>query len=462
MSSFVFPYPFFPIQFTKEGTVFQQSEVDALTSGIAGGISDLFVISHGWNNNIDDAKGLNSGLTAQIAAQVAAAPALKGRSFAICGVLWPSKKFEDSELIPSGAASLNDSVSGAHLKSRLEGLSDLIQAKDWPVEAPDPAAEDMLRSIAHLVDDWENDPSVRTDVVGRMRALLPQHSADTEDASDRFLAMKPDRLLSNLSRSLNPPANIPRGANAASLDPFSSGPISGLGGAAGFRDVLGGIQSAFLHLLNFTTYYLMKARAGDVGVKGVKPLIETIRAARPKLRLHLIGHSFGCRVVVSAVNALRPGDMLRPNTMTLLQGAFSHNGFAAKFDQTNDGAFRQVAAGQKVRGPILITHTRNDKAVGIAFPIASRIAGQTASSLGDENDLYGGLGSNGAQNQFTTPERVVGTLLDVGGSYAFGAGVSSSKLFNLKADGFIAGHSDIVKPQVGFAVAMGMSAPDAA
>jgi hypothetical protein len=462
MSNFVFPHPFFPVQFTKDGTVFQQSQVDALTSGIANGVSDLFVISHGWNNNIDDAQGLYSGLTAQIAAQVAAAPALKGRSFAICGILWPSKKFEDAELIPSGAASLNDSVSGAHLKSRLAGLSDLIQAKDWPVAAPDAAAEAILQSIAHLVDDWENDPSARIDVVGRMRTLLPQHSADTEDASDRFFAMKPDRLLSNLSRGLNPPANVPRGANAASLDPFSMGPVSGLGGAAGFRDVVGGVQSAFLHLLNFTTYYLMKARAGDVGVKGVEPLIETIRAARPKLRLHLIGHSFGCRVVVSAVNALPPGDTLRPNTMTLLQGAFSHNGFAAKFDQTNDGAFRQVAAGKKVRGPILITHTRNDKAVGVAFPIASRIAGQTASSLGDENDLYGGLGCNGAQNQSTTPERIVGTLLDVGGPYAFGAGAASSKLFNLKADAFIGGHSDIVKPQVGFAVAMGMSAPDAA
>jgi hypothetical protein len=147
--------------------------------------------------------------------------------------------------------------------------------------------------------------------------------------------------------------------------------------------------------------------------------------------------------------------------MNLLQGAFSHNGFASKFDQTNDGAFRQVVVEKKVRGPILITHTRNDKAVGLAFPIASRIAGQTAASLGDENDLYGGLGSNGAQNQSTTPERVVGTLLDVGGPYPFGTGTTSSKLYNLRADAFIAGHSDIVKPQVGFAVAIGMSTPDA-
>jgi hypothetical protein len=357
---------------------------------------------------------------------------------------------------------LNDSVSGAQLKSRLQGLSDLIQAKGWPVESPDSAAEAVLQSVTRVVDRWEDDPSIRKDVVGRIRDVLPKHSVDAEDASNRFFAMKPEQLLSNLSKSLNPPVNLPQGAHAASIDPFVSGPVSGLGGAAGFRDVLGGVQSAFLHFLNFTTYYLMKARAGDVGVKGIKPLIETIRAARPDIRIHLIGHSFGCRVVVSAVNALGTADGLRANTMNLLQGAFSHNGFASKFDQTNDGAFRQVVVGKKVRGPILITHTRNDKAVGLAFPIASRIAGQTAASLGDENDLYGGLGSNGAQNQSTTPERVVGTLLDVGGPYPFGTGATSSKLYNLRADAFIAGHSNIVKPQVGFAVAMGMSTPDAA
>ena len=461
MSSFTFPYPFFPVQFTKDGVVFQQPDVDALMTGVHARVTDLFVISHGWNNNMDDATNLYSGLCARIAAQIAGAPSLESRTFVICGIRWPSKKFEDQDLIPSGAASLNDAVSEDQLRARVRGLADLIQAKGWPMEAPDAAVESTLGSVMQSVGRWEDDPAVRKDVVNVIRGLLPAHSADAEDASARFLSMNADLLITNLSRSLNPPQNVPQGASAASLDPFSSGPVSGLGGAASFRDVLGGVQSAFLHLLNFTTYYLMKARAGDVGVKGVKPLLEAIRGVRPDLRLHLIGHSFGCRVVTSAVNALAGGDQLRPNTMTLLQGAFSHNGFASKFDGTNDGAFRQVVAQKKVRGPILITHTRNDKAVGVAYPIASRIAGQTASALGDENDIYGGLGSNGAQTQLTTPERVTGTLLEVGGSYPFAAGATSSKPYNLKADAFIGGHSDIVKPQVAFAVAIGMGTPDA-
>ena len=67
--------------------------------------------------------------------------------------------------------------------------------------------------------------------------------------------------------------------------------------------------------------------------------------------------------------------------MTLLQGAFSHNGFASKFDGSNDGGFRQVVAQKKVRGPILITHTRNDKAVGIAL--------DAGINLFDTSPLYG-------------------------------------------------------------------------
>jgi hypothetical protein len=457
-----FPYPFYPVQFTKDGVIFQPSEVDGLIAGLTENLrpTDLFLMSHGWNNNMDDAKALYVGLAGQLSAQIQNSPALKGRSFAICGVLWPSKKFDDKDLIPSGAASLNDAVTDAGLRTRIADLKDLLQAKGWPVETADAAVEQKLSKIELSLDDWEDDPAVRRQAIELIRELLPRDSADSEDASNLFLTLKPDALVNNLSRTLNPPPPTP-GTNAASLDPFAVMSSGGTGGAAGFRDVVGGLRGAFLHLANFTTYYVMKSRAGNVGVKGVEPLIQKIRYSRPDIRIHLIGHSFGCRVVTVAVNALPAQDSLRPNTMTLLEGAFSHNAFASKFDGKNDGAFRQIVSQKKVRGPILISHTRNDKAVGIAYPIASRIAGQVASALGDANDKYGGLGSNGAQTAETTPERVVGTLLDVGGKYPFAAGETSSKPYNLKSDQFISGHSDIVNPQVAFAIAVGMGTPSA-
>jgi hypothetical protein len=94
----------------------------------------------------------------------------------------------------------------------------------------------------------------------------------------------------------------------------------------------------------------------------------------------------------------------------------------------------------------------------MAYPIASRINGVTAASLGDANDIYGWLGSNGTQTSDTTPEGVPGTLLPVGQSYPFANPVTPTTPFNLKADQFISGHSDIEKPEVGYALATAMAA----
>ena len=81
----------------------------------------------------------------------------------------------------------------------------------------------------------------------------------------------------------------------------------------------------------------------------------------------------------------------------------------------------------------------------VAYPLASRIAGQDASALGDANDRFGGMGTNGAQH---TPESVNGTMKAVGGAYTFEKG----KIYNLDADAIIEDHSDICHDEVAFAL----------
>jgi len=157
-------------------------------------------------------------------------------------------------------------------------------------------------------------------------------------------------------------------------------------------------------------------------------------------RIHLIGHSFGGRVVTSTA-ANSTTDKIA--SMSLLQTAFSHNGFS----QSQGGFFRSVVTQHRVHGPILVTHTKNDKAVGVAYPLASRISGDKTAAFGDENDKFGGLGRNGAQ-KMETGETVTGQLLPVGSSYSFSAG----KFFNLEASPFIKGHSDICGKEVAHAI----------
>jgi hypothetical protein len=93
----------------------------------------------------------------------------------------------------------------------------------------------------------------------------------------------------------------------------------------------------------------------------------------------------------------------------------------------------------------MITKTVNDKAVGIAYAIASRISNEAAAGLGDAGDKFGGIGRNGAVK---TAEAVDGRLLPVGGVYAFRPRV----LHNLLADDFIHDHSEVKGKEVAYAV----------
>jgi hypothetical protein len=130
-------------------------------------------------------------------------------------------------------------------------------------------------------------------------------------------------------------------------------------------------------------------------------------------------------------------------SLSLLQTAFSHNGFS----KVMKGFFRTVVDQKRIKGPILVTHTKNDQAVGVNYPLASRINGDKTAALGDENDVFGGLGRNGAQ-KMETGETVGGNLLAAGLGYAFQAG----KFFNLESSAFISGHSDVTGKEVAHAV----------
>ena len=200
-----------------------------------------------------------------------------------------------------------------------------------------------------------------------------------------------------------------------------------------------------LDLLNCTTYYQMKERASVIGSTGVNQTLKTIQTQHPNIKIHLIGHSFGGRLVTAAAAGPENQLPVKVNTMTLLQTAFSHYGFAEKYDGTHNGFFRRVITSKTVSGPTLISFTQNDEAVGKMYPLASMIAGQVAAGLGDKNDMYGGIGCNGAQK---TPEASDGVLLKLGGSYQFQRG----KLYNLNSDAIIKGHSDICHNEVAYAI----------
>ena len=404
----------------------QQKAADTLAQA---GVTDLFIISHGWNNNMEEARALYkdffTGLRALLAQN-----AVRGldRKFGIVGVLWPSKKFTDEELIPGGAASVTPSARMTLLARKIDGLKGVFTA---------PKADDILQQAKDLLPELEDTPAAREQFGLLIRSLMPNMAGDSEDASRLFVKMSGADLMQKLAVVVLPIGPAQPGGGAVSM-----GGAGAVGGAALFNP-FSGVTAAAANLLNLTTFYQMKERAGMIGRTAVSDLVKAIMARSPQMKLHVIGHSFGARLVTALALGKEGAPPQKFASMTLLQGAFSHNGFADKFKTV--GFFRDVVADHRVAGPILATCTVNDRAVGLAYPLASLIAGQNASVFGGPTDPFGGLGRNGAQN---TTEAVDSELQPVGSAYDFKAGA----IYNLNADKVISGHSDICKPEVFYAL----------
>ena len=123
----------------------------------------------------------------------------------------------------------------------------------------------------------------------------------------------------------------------------------------------GGIPTLPFEALSF---WAMKRRAGEVGERlgreCLAPLWQSLRSAP---RLHLIGHSFGAKLVTSAVLG---GS--RPDSLTLLLGAFSAFAFAAeipRFDRP--GFYHRVLAERHVQGPVVVLRSDHDTALATFY-----------------------------------------------------------------------------------------------
>lgn len=430
-------FPYFELEFNKQGNIVDPQEVQQALKGIVqAGTTDLLVMSHGWNNDMDEARRLYRVFFERVrnVLDTHTMPGLRGRTFAILGVLWPSKKFGEAELTAGGAASAGSSVESVRLMEQLDELHGVFDAPD---------ADAKLTRAKQLVAQLDDKRSARKEFTELLRTLLSQSPEQEGEVPQQFFTLPGDVIMERLSTPQ--PLAVPTGRTGSGGAAAVGSGGAASGSAAGLGNLFGGVRAGARNLLNFLTYYQMKERAGIVGKQGLYQVLRKLQQQQSTIKLHLIGHSFGGRLVTAATHGPEGQPSLTVSSLTLLQAAFSHYGFALDYDGSNDGLFRTVVVEHKVKGPILISHTPNDRAVGLAYPIASRITGQIASGLGDPNDPFGGIGRNGAQK---TPEAINGAFQLVGGTYTWEAG----KVYNLNADTVITSHSDIAKNEVAYAL----------
>ena len=197
----------------------------------------------------------------------------------------------------------------------------------------------------------------------------------------------------------------------------------------------------------------MKNRAGVVGANGLGPLIGRIAANGdfPTPRIHLVGHSFGARVVSFALAGLPPGDPSPVKSVTLLEGAFSRFAFAdvLPFDSTStSGALAGMLA--RVDGPLTVCFSSHDTALSVSYPLASLASGDDAAGVSDPLFRWRAIGSLGAYDAPTLFVDRVGT------SYPFTTGA----ILNVDSSAVVktgpppsGAHSDIFHPELAWIVA---------
>ncbi|HUQ95727.1 MAG TPA: hypothetical protein VM120_28875 [Bryobacteraceae bacterium] len=441
--------PIWEVQFDKDANpVFPAQEGEILrqlTSPPANATTDVVVISHGWNNDMEEARTLYREFIRQLEKVTPA-----GKTISVIGILWPSKKFAETELIPGGAAAAgSDPALDAALLDRLQELKHLFGEQE---------ADEKLDRMKALVADLHKDPGKQNAFVALLGEIMDRHTDERQRSEDEGRAKISERtdgaaLLKSFSHPIGA-ARADVGAGGAARRPgggLGGNPaLGGAGAAAGFGDFLSGIKAGAMRLLNLTTYYAMKDRSGKVGRDGVNPMLSRIQSRLPaSIRFHLVGHSFGGRLVTAAVDG---PNKLRVQTLLLLQAAYSHNALAKDFDSHGkDGFFHSVLEQSKVAGPILITHSKHDKAVGLAYPLASRLNGDDAAAFGGPDDRFGGMGANGAQHV----DRADGVLLKAGAAYDFKT--SGKRVFNLNGDALITNHGNVALPETAYVLAAAMS-----
>jgi hypothetical protein len=415
--------PHWEVAFDERGKA-GQGEVDALLGELPGAdLTDLFVFSHGWNNDRAQARRLYEHWFQQVPGLLAQG-GTQARVGSL-GVVWPSKRWAD-EPEPTGgggggAAGLGDALGAAAGTdgALVEDLKDVFKGAD---------RHRLLDALARLLEERPEDPAA----LARFQQLMgrlgeePDAAPAREDQGEQALVTD------------DPAKVFGRFADAV--------PQNGEGGAAGLGDAFGRLWNGAKEALRQLTYFEMKKRAGVVGKEGLGPLLGRVRQADPELRLHLIGHSFGARLVSFALAGLPDGPS-PVKSLYLLQGAFSHFAFAdaLPMDAARGGALKGMAA--RVDGPLVASFSVHDLAVGKLYPLASMTARDDAAGLEDQLFRWGGMGHDGAQ----AVDATVADLGPVGSGYAFRPG----RFVNLDGNAIVTvgpppsgAHSDIFHPEL--------------
>jgi hypothetical protein len=391
--------------------------------------TDVFVLSHGWMGDVPAARRQYGAWVAAMAGcpedRAAAEARPGGFRPVVVGVHWPSRAWGDEDL---GSASFAVPIgyAGAPEAGQVDGVARLVDSSATAL-GDTPGVRDAVRAI---VDSALDDP-VPVTLPGPVREAYARLDAALGSGADG--------------------EGAPPGEDRAPFDPEAVYQACLMDELASFGGTsLGGVLAP----LRVLTFWHMKHRARDVGARGVATLLTGLQEAAPGARLHLMGHSFGCIVVSSAVAGRRPAGRRLVASLALVQGAMSLWSFCSAIPAAPErtGYFHRVLADGLVAGPVVVTTSVHDRAVRSFYPLGAGARGQVDYGP-DRLPTYGAIGTFGARGPGL--QVVDDDLRAVDQPYDLRPGV----VHDLRGDdvirdsaGVMGAHSDITKPPVAHAV----------
>ncbi|MDN3293553.1 serine-threonine protein kinase [Streptomyces ficellus] len=423
--------PYQEITFDKDGDV-NAAQRDALARL---DVTDLVMFAHGWNSSTAVSARLYSRFLAPF-------PDLLGDAararLGYAGIVWPSMRFAD-EPVPDfeRAAAVAGAVAGPGLDE--ETVRALMAAF--------PGREAVVERLAWLLAEQPDDAAafdafgslVRELVAAPVAAPVAGAAADPGEGATAGPVAGATGVAADLGEGGDPAfLREDTVSVCAQFTAALDGSPVALG--RGLKRLWKGAKE----VLRQAAYWEMKRRSGTVGERGLGPLLGHLARSSPRVRVHLVGHSQGARLVSFALRGL-PEGVRNVKSVTLLQGAFSHYVFATRLPHGLRGAGALGGLQRRVDGPVVACYSRHDTALGVIYPLAARLAGDATSLIRDER--WWAMGHDGIQAVDGTPR----LTLDA----ALARGLPASGCVNVDAASVVrrggpptGAHSDICHPEL--------------
>jgi|GEM_PF-284989 len=434
---------YFKLHFDKAGRSLDRQEFQTLIKAVTDSpkpVTDLWLMSHGWKNDEKGAGETYDKLFAALQERIQAEVQDPNYNPVFAGIYWPSKDHLGEVL----AATMRQPLSGG------AGI------EEWELESNKPEEGlDKTGLIEAYRSAFENDdPQTYEADFGRLYDLLTQEQTHTPAEIEEFVSILE-------KYKVNDPE--PEAFESDNLATNPQATIQALKtGLEGREKELGKVLKTLGEVLDNFTFWAMKARAGVVGQSGVAEFLkqarQTFQEKKLQVRIHLLGHSFGCKLLTACVNKV--GEEIEApvvDSLILLLGAFSQFSFASQVPVKpgGQGRYAGVVARKLVTAPIVAIYSRHDYANSKWYPRGMLTAKQEELFEHDpQENPRGAMGSVGAQGlQDHLYDDI--TLKAVDRSYDWRdlsgfacLNVNGEKYINDTSNKQIGAHGDIYKPEI--------------